>query len=374
MGTETIRHRNKRYIQKFFEVINMKVKNFKRKMQEYKKGYLKGNLSKIIISLVICFAVLGGVYSMGFKTISTQSAYAKSYKHNAPWLGMLFAPSSDRSTFSVTIAPLPNCPHPTSGLDINIFAIPGHKTIDQIPVVDYQDEDLPAPSFKLVQATNIHKLYKDNVPVTYSFDTSVFTDGQEYTIFAYYQSVSVECEHYFSELYHYTHLVPVPLPPDPVKEGYTFVGWFYDEDFTQPYDGAPLYEDTVLYAKFVPNVYTISFDTLGGNTLEPIQAEYNTTITPPTPTRLGHKFLGWYIDINLTEPFDAENTLITSDITLYAKWEVQTVTVTFMVDGEVYTTLEVPYGSILINDTTAAQYVAAMGKLYTDSEKKSIST
>lgn len=335
----------------------MKVKNFKRKT----------HLGKMTLSFAVCFMMLCG---FTFLTHVYASSPITGILLDAP-ISITLTPNYDEGVFSITLTPT-GSPMYKIHAPLNIFAIPGHKTKNQIPVIDYEVDDLPAPSFKLVNTGITAKQFFDNnEAVTFSFDSSVFTEGQEYTIFAYFQREDEYCDHFASELYYYTHLVPVPLPPDPVKEGHTFVGWYYDPEYTQPYDGAPIYEDTVLYAKFIPNIYTITFDTLGGNTLEPIEAEYNTTITPPTPTRLGHKFLGWYIDINLTEPFDAENTLITSDITLYAKWEVQTVTVTFMVDGEVYTTLEVPYGSILINDTTAAQYVAAMGKLYLDAEKKS---
>ncbi|HEY8443635.1 MAG TPA: InlB B-repeat-containing protein [Clostridia bacterium] len=162
----------------------------------------------------------------------------------------------------------------------------------------------------------------------------------------------------------------IPLPEPPTKPGYTFVGWYWDAEFTIPYNGEPIYEDSTLYAKFEINQYTITFITNGGGTIAPIVTNYNTTIAEPTPpTKIGYIFAGWYLDEALTQPFDF-GTPITQDIRLYAKWTLQSRTVTFIVDGQVYTTITVPFGTVLIDDATAAQYVAAMGKLYLDAEKK----
>ena len=44
------------------------------------------------------------------------------------------------------------------------------------------------------------------------------------------------------------------------------------------------------------------------------------TLAPPTPTRTGYDFLGWFIDSGCTQAFDTTS-LILRDITLYAGWE-----------------------------------------------------
>ena len=51
------------------------------------------------------------------------------------------------------------------------------------------------------------------------------------------------------------------LPSDPIKDGHTFIGWFYDEDCTIAYDGAAIYEDTILYAGWQINTYSVTFVT-----------------------------------------------------------------------------------------------------------------
>lgn len=89
--------------------------------------------------------------------------------------------------------------------------------------------------------------------------------------------------------------VPVPLPDDPVKEGYTFVGWYYDSEFNIPYNGGAIYEDTNLYAKFEINHYTVTFNSYGGTAVESQTVDWNTSATLTTPTRVGYTFKGWFL-------------------------------------------------------------------------------
>ncbi len=43
----------------------------------------------------------------------------------------------------------------------------------------------------------------------------------------------------------------VAKPEDPVRDGYTFAGWYADEALSEAYDfGSPVNKDTVLYAKW----------------------------------------------------------------------------------------------------------------------------
>ena len=134
----------------------------------------------------------------------------------------------------------------------------------------------------------------------------------------------------------------VPLPDEPVKEGYTFAGWYYDEAYTQPYDGAPIYADTKLYAKMDINRYTVRFDGQNGVDYAAITVDWNTAAPLPTPTRTGYSFVGWFDgDTQYTDQPIKENK------TLTAHWEIMTFTVTFMVDGETYKTVTVDYGTRL---------------------------
>ena len=134
---------------------------------------------------------------------------------------------------------------------------------------------------------------------------------------------------------------PLPLPEAPAKEGHTFTGWYLDEDCTQPYDGRPIYEDTELYAGWEINKYTVTFNSNGGEAVEALTVEWNSTPDAlPTPVREGHTFLGWYDGDSLYS-----NAPITADKTLTAQWQINTYTVTFMSDGEVFKEVVVEWGT-----------------------------
>ena len=82
-------------------------------------------------------------------------------------------------------------------------------------------------------------------------------------------------------------------------------------------------------------MYTVTFDTDGGST-EPAQviAHGSKVIEPANnPTKTGYNFINWYEDSNYQTVFDFTNTTITGPITIYAKFEIKTFTVTFDTDG-----------------------------------------
>ena len=145
--------------------------------------------------------------------------------------------------------------------------------------------------------------------------------------------------------------VPVPLPPDPVKEGHTFIGWYYDEEFYIPYNGGAIFEETKLYAKFEINTYTVNFNSDGGSTVASQTVNWNTSVTLSDVSRDGYIFKGWY----MSDGTKYENQPIKNDITLIAHWEAMMCTVTFYVGEEVYTTKTVEYGTPLIKVVESAK-------------------
>jgi uncharacterized repeat protein (TIGR02543 family) len=125
--------------------------------------------------------------------------------------------------------------------------------------------------------------------------------------------------------------LPNPLPT-PTKEGYNFIGWYYDSELTsQAIAGAPISADTTLYAKWTANTYNIYWQENGGTTVSDLS---NVTALPsplPTPTKTGYNFLGWYYDSAFTT-LAVAGTTIDNDVVLYAKWQQQqepTYTITY---------------------------------------------
>lgn len=130
----------------------------------------------------------------------------------------------------------------------------------------------------------------------------------------------------------------VEMPEVPTKDGFNFKGWYTESTYENVFDFATgITEDITLYAKWEVEVilYTVTFDSKLGFTIEEIKVEANTTVERPIdPSREGYVFEGWYTDVDKDELFDF-NTLINNDITLSAKWtEVENVyTVTFDSNG-----------------------------------------
>ena len=127
----------------------------------------------------------------------------------------------------------------------------------------------------------------------------------------------------------YTYGVGATLPTDVTRTGYTFKGWYDNENLT----GSPVTAiggaetgNKEYWAKWEINQYTITFDTNGGSDIAPITQDYGTAITAPdNPTRKGYTFKGW--DKEIPETMPAEN------ITVKAQWEINQYTITFDTNG-----------------------------------------
>ena len=65
--------------------------------------------------------------------------------------------------------------------------------------------------------------------------------------------------------------------------------------------------------------YTVTFDSQGGSHVSSQTVKEGTTISIPTPTRDGYKFLGWYTEA--TGGSKVTSLTVTKNVTLYAHWE-----------------------------------------------------
>ena len=127
----------------------------------------------------------------------------------------------------------------------------------------------------------------------------------------------------------YTYGVGATLPTDVTRTGYTFKGWYDNENLT----GSPVTAiggaetgNKEYWAKWEINQYTITFDTNGGSEIAPITQDYGTKINAPdNPTRKGYTFKGW--DKEIPETMPAEN------ITVKAQWGINQYTITFDTNG-----------------------------------------
>ncbi|MFC9710876.1 tail fiber protein, partial [Paenibacillus sp. NPDC056933] len=89
---------------------------------------------------------------------------------------------------------------------------------------------------------------------------------------------------------------------------------------------------TLHFSFYTPR--TINFNSNGGSEVNEQTVSYgDKVIVPAVPTKAGYTFAGWYTDSGLSQAFDFDNTTVTNDITLYAKWTVNSYTVHFASNG-----------------------------------------
>ena len=123
----------------------------------------------------------------------------------------------------------------------------------------------------------------------------------------------------------------IPAVDEPVKEGYTFSGW--DEmPATMPA------KNITIEGSFTVNSYTVTY-MLYGEIYATETVEYGAKIPAvDEPVKEGHTFSGWN-DVPAKMPAE--------DIIIEGTFTVNSYTVTYILDGEVYATETVEYGSEL---------------------------
>ena len=106
-----------------------------------------------------------------------------------------------------------------------------------------------------------------------------------------------------------------------------------DGTFTMPASNVTV---SATFKALPEGIYSVTFNSMGGTSVETQKIESGKTATEPTaPTKDGFTFGGWYTDSDFTTAFSF-STEITANITLYAKWidaNKTVYTVTFNSDG-----------------------------------------
>ena len=115
----------------------------------------------------------------------------------------------------------------------------------------------------------------------------------------------------------YTYGVGATLPTDVTRTGYTFKGWYDNENLTSSPVTAISNTETgnkEYWAKWEINQYTITVKPENGKADITITQDYGTPITAPAdPTREGYTFIGWGREIPTTMPAE--------DMTVTAQWK-----------------------------------------------------
>lgn len=129
-----------------------------------------------------------------------------------------------------------------------------------------------------------------------------------------------------------THVkIPTSIENNLKREGYSFGGWYSTPECAvgtefDPYTESMYTQDNEVYAKWIPNTYTVTFYKNDGTgsiytAVEGTAVEGFTL--PENPTRHGYTFKGWFYDETCTEgqEVDTRNPYIDNgEVKLYAKW------------------------------------------------------
>lgn len=126
------------------------------------------------------------------------------------------------------------------------------------------------------------------------------------------------------------------IPADPSKTGYTFDGWYHDNDKLTA--DTVISANTIYTAKWSPITYTIAFNANGGTgevaSIENVKYDQEVTLPENSFTRPGYAFNGWANSSSYTSG-DAAGTTVKNlsskngaTVTKYAAWQPQAVTVT----------------------------------------------
>jgi uncharacterized repeat protein (TIGR02543 family) len=129
------------------------------------------------------------------------------------------------------------------------------------------------------------------------------------------------------------------LPVQPIKDGFYFAGWYTEVngEGAEFIDTTIVHEELTVFALWSANPpHTVTFD---GDSATTGAIPANKTVVSPEitvgtlpatdPTKTGYIFGGWYTEkLGAGTPF-LSTTAVSSDITVYAKWNNYSYTVTF---------------------------------------------
>lgn len=120
-------------------------------------------------------------------------------------------------------------------------------------------------------------------------------------------------------------------PADPTKDGYYFVGWYTDAEFTTPFmfDATPITGNIKLYARFEAVLvgqeeYTVTFEVDGvSNAYAAKKTVSGKVFDLPTPTKADATFAGWWLSdsqdaTKLTCKYDGQT--LNENTKLFAVW------------------------------------------------------
>jgi len=198
---------------------------------------------------------------------------------------------------------------------IPVTFVYGHNIQNEISYV--QDGNrIFQPQVKIIMGYRFINWYIDDSFETLFDFNQLITEPM--TLYARYEEIPSYIVTIIGEEYIVYENQTLTPPPNPSELGKIFEGWYLEDvlfDFNQP-----ITADLTLTAKWSDaNLYTITFDTLGGDLITSQSYYENQKIYQlPFASKDGFRFTGWYLDPDLTMKFN--NDFIDDNITVFAKY------------------------------------------------------
>ena len=179
--------------------------------------------------------------------------------------------------------------------------------------IDYAILHVPEASADLYSSKNPWKNFKSIVKIMPMYTLTYMVDGDTYKSYQVEEDAIIKNE------------------PIPIQEGYTFSGWSEIPE-TMPA------HDVIVTGSFSINSYKLTY-IVDGEQYKTEEIEYNSVITQEAePTKDGHTFSGWG---------EIPETMPANDVTVTGSFTINSYTLAYMVDGDIYKVCKVYYGTTI---------------------------
>ena len=253
------------------------------------------------------------------------------YKTYELYSGTAITPEAAPEKEGYTFSGWSDIPTTMPAKDVTVtgtFTVNKYKLVYQVDGAEYKSYEVEYGSTITPEAAPTKEGYTfsgwDNLPAT--MPAKDVTVSGTFTINKYKLVYMVDGEEYKS--YDVEYKSKVTPEEAPAKEGYTFSGW------SEIPDSMPA-KDVTVSGTFTVNKYKLVY-IVDGEEYKTIEVEYGSTITPEeNPTKEGYMFSGWS---------EIPETMPAHDVTVTGSFSKGAYTLTYIVDGETYKTYSYDYG------------------------------
>ena len=158
----------------------------------------------------------------------------------------------------------------------------GYQFMDWYMDKEYQGQPVDLSTYILTGGVTLYARWAKELKITFDCNYAV-RDGEITTV--------------ISEITGYSGYPITLLPEEPVREYYTFTGWYHNAAATDPFDAEKeiLAQDETIYAGWKANTYPIHYELNGGQNAEKNPVSYTTeeSFSLSVPEKEGYEFTGW---------------------------------------------------------------------------------